>query len=238
MKTIVLYPEDITMANSQYASMQKLILKNQISDPVITKSYMNNLVTSEIRTLYNQYNSGNDDMTLPQFIYLKKGENATGEDRKITYNSYDTKGNLTQYTLESGIPVSVIWGYNKTLPILKIEGALYEDIKGLSIITDVLGAAENDNIFIEGMTPDQTEQLLITALDAVRMHDNFKSYHVTSYSYDPLVGVRSVTPPSGMREIYTYDDAKRLKEVKRMELDANGSPVYKILKANEYHYKQ
>ena len=232
------YPQDIMMVNPQYESMQKLISKNQIYVPVITKSYTDSLVTSEIRTLYDEFNSGSDAMILPKYIYVKKGEDATAVDRRITYNAYDIKGNLTQFTLESGIPVSVIWGYNKTLPILKIEGAVYEDIKDLPIITDVIAAAENDNIVIQGQTSDQTETTLITALDAVRMNNSLKDYQITTYSYDPLVGVRSVTPPSGMREVYTYDNAKRLKEVKRMELDATGNPVYKTLKANEYHYQQ
>ncbi|MGX9987601.1 hypothetical protein, partial [Soonwooa purpurea] len=64
-------------------------------------------------------------------------------------------------------------------------------------------------------------------------------YQITTYSYDPLVGVRSVTPPSGLREIYIYDTAQRLKEVKRLEKDGTtGSMIYRTLKENEYHYKQ
>ncbi|MDQ0478295.1 YD repeat-containing protein, partial [Chryseobacterium sp. MDT2-18] len=41
--------------------------------------------------------------------------------------------------------------------------------------------------------------------------------------------VTSITPPSGIRELYIYDTANRLKEVK----DITGN----ILKTYEYHYK-
>jgi hypothetical protein len=45
-------------------------------------------------------------------------------ENKIKYDQYDAKGNLLQYTTKDGIPVSIIWGYNQTLPIAKVEGYL------------------------------------------------------------------------------------------------------------------
>lgn len=54
------------------------------------------------------------------------------------------------------------------------------------------------------------------------------TYQVTTYTYDPLVGVRSITPPSGIRENYSYDTAHRLEAI----IDVNG----KILKEYKYNY--
>ncbi|MDQ0477483.1 hypothetical protein [Chryseobacterium sp. MDT2-18] len=54
-------------------------------------------------------------------------------------------------------------------------------------------------------------------------------FQITTYTYDPLIGVRSITPPSGLREYYFYDAANRLKEVR----DSNGN----VLKEYQYHYK-
>jgi YD repeat-containing protein len=53
---------------------------------------------------------------------------------------------------------------------------------------------------------------------------------ISTYAYDPLIGVTSITPPSGVREIYKYDSANRLQSV----VDVNG----KILKEYQYNYKQ
>lgn len=237
LKTSYKYPQDITSGDSQYTMMQKLVSKNQVADPVITKNYTNGLATSEIRTQFQQIGSGDSTMILPQSIYIKKGENATAADNKITYNSYDDQGNITQYTLESGIPVSIIWGYNKTLPIAKIEGALYNNIKGNSLVSAVVEASLNDNNSMQNVTADQTEQALISASDSLRKGQNFLNYQITTYTYDPLVGVRSVTPPSGIREYYLYDNANRLQSVYIKEKNEVGTEVIKILKENKYNYK-
>ncbi|SFT79180.1 hypothetical protein SAMN05421857_3246, partial [Chryseobacterium formosense] len=42
---------------------------------------------------------------------------------EITYDQYDSKGNLLQYTTKDGISTAIIWGYNSTHPIAKIVGA-------------------------------------------------------------------------------------------------------------------
>lgn len=238
LKTAYQYPQDIASGDPQYGIMQVMKANNQLSDPVITKNYTDNLVTSEVRTLYDQFNSGNDAMVLPKYIYLKKGENATAADRKITYDSYDIKGNLTQYTMEDGTPVSVIWGYDKNLPVAKIEGALFNDIKLNALVTTVVSASDNDNIPVPGMTPEQTEQALVNALDNLRKGNDFKNYQITTYSYDPLIGVRSVTPPSGIREYYFYDTSQRLQSIKIKEKDASGNEVFRIVKEFKYNYQQ
>jgi len=72
---------------------------------------------------------------------------------------------------------------------------------------------------------------LITALDNLRKSANFSGYQITTYTYDPLVGVRSITPPSGIREVYLYDAANRLKEIREQ------SDTGKLLKEYRYNYK-
>ena len=52
---------------------------------------------------------------------------------------------------------------------------------------------------------------------------------VTYYTYDPLIGVTSVTDPRGQRIYYEYDNLNRLEFVR----DNQG----KILSKNEYNYK-
>ena len=52
---------------------------------------------------------------------------------------------------------------------------------------------------------------------------------VTTFTYDPLIGVTSVTDPRGETIYYSYDNFNRLEFVK----DAQGN----ILSKNEYNYK-
>ena len=145
----------------------------------------------------------------------------------IKYDSYDANGNLVQYTTDYnstnslGNPVTIIWGYNKTLPIAKIEGAKLSDIGTLA-----------DNIITKSNadTDAATEIALHSALDTFRNETTLKNYLITTYPYDPLIGITTVTPPNGMREIYKYDVSNRLEFV----VDSNGN----IIKQMKYNTQQ
>ncbi|NII83313.1 hypothetical protein [Pedobacter sp. SG908] len=66
-----------------------------------------------------------------------------------------------------------------------------------------------------------------TAYDDVRIYPS--DAQITTYTYDPLVGMTSMTDAKGMTTYYEYDAFQRLKTIK----DQNGN----ILKQTDYHYK-
>ncbi len=144
---------------------------------------------------------------------------------EVTYDQYDSTGNLLQYTTKDGLPTAVIWGYNGTQPIAKITGAPYTQVSPLA--SAIIAASDAD----AAAAPHSDESALLTALDSFRKNAALSGYQVTTYTYDPLIGVRSITPPSGIREVYLYDSANRLKEIR--ENNATG----KILKEFKYNYK-
>ncbi len=148
---------------------------------------------------------------------------------ELTYDQYDSKGNLLQYTTKDGVVTSIIWGYNNTQPIAKVTGSSYSTASGLA--ADIITASNND-----ALNP-ANEGALITALDAFRKQSAFLNAQVTTYTYDLLTGVTSITQPSGMREIYLYDTTQRLKEIKQQEKDASGNLIYKTVKEFKYNYK-
>ncbi|UWX68453.1 hypothetical protein NZD85_14510 (plasmid) [Empedobacter stercoris] len=53
---------------------------------------------------------------------------------------------------------------------------------------------------------------------------------VTSYIYQPLIGVTSITGPNGQTEYYKYDTANRLEEIRNDKQE--------VLKTFKYNYKQ
>ncbi len=175
-------------------------------------------------------NIENKDFPLPFSVLSKDIEPTGGMNKEVEYNYYDSKGNILQYTLKpaangNGIPVAIIWGYNQSQPIAKIEGVLYDNIKTHSLVTAIISASDTDAVQL----PNNDETNLLTALDNLRKSNDFKDYQITTYTYDPLIGVRSITPPSGIREYYIYDTANRLEKV----TDINGN----ILKEYKYNYK-
>lgn len=139
---------------------------------------------------------------------------------EITYNRYDSKGNLLQYTTKEGIPVAVVWGYSGTQPIAKIEGFTYDQIS--PFISDIVAKSNADS-------DAASEQIFINALDSFRNISELDGAQITTYVYDTLIGMKSMTPPSGIRETYQYDSAGRLDKI----VDENG----KTIKKYKYNYK-
>lgn len=148
---------------------------------------------------------------------------------EVTYDRYDSKGNLIQYTTKDGIPVSIVWGYNKTLPIFKVEGVTYSQIENL-ILPYVTGSDID-------VTDPAYEQGLISAYETFRREAVLKNKMVTAYTHDPLIGVTTITQPNGIRETYIYDAANRLKEIKIREKTGSGSYVSKTVSEFNYNYR-
>ncbi|TGN30009.1 hypothetical protein [Empedobacter tilapiae] len=209
------YPSDLTYGYEQSPTMQEMVNRNIIATPIITKTKNGSTVLSELRNFYKYFPGISGDIILPEVVYQKKG--AMGEivntiDRKITYNSYDTQGNLTQYTLENGIPISIIWGYRGQYPIAKIEGASLSEVS--SFIQNLEIASNNGTLTKDSFTN------LRTALPQAM---------ISSYIYQPLVGVTQIIQPNGISEFYKYDEFGRLMEIKNDKGET--------LKTFEYHYK-
>lgn len=210
------YPPDLTGNYIQNAEMVKLVNANRISEPVITNQKVGDSYISEVRNQYNEFNG----ILQKSAVFQKKGNNidlSKTIDRKITYNNYDDKGNITQYTLENGIPVSIIWGYNGQYPIAKIEGVALADIPQWLI---------DYNVYPSDIGNDAG---LTERLNYLRNEPYFKNAKVTAYTYKPLVGVTRIIQPNGQTEFYKYDDAGRLQEIKNDKGE--------VLKTFEYNYK-
>jgi len=150
---------------------------------------------------------------------------------EVVYNLYD-KGRLLQYTTKGGVPITIIWGYKGNLPIAQIEGVSYSQIMQLFGL-DGSNSLSYKNLEIVKKSDedidDASELLLIDKLDEFRSKAEFKDFKISTYTYDPLVGVKSITPPSGIREVYLYDSANRLMEIR--ENNAGN-----VLKEYKYYY--
>jgi YD repeat-containing protein len=215
------YPKDNVMSNEPFVA--DMIAKNLIRSPLKTEFYENSIKLFEEKVIFGN-NISTNNFLLPKNIYSAKFPNALpfltnigNLEKKLTYDQYDDKGNILQYTPENGIPVSIIWGYNKTMPIAKIENIKYAEIP-LNLITDVQNASDTG-----------TEISLLNALSALRHEFALRNTMITTYSYKPLVGISTITDPKTMTTRYEYDNFGRLQFVR----DHNGN----ILSENEYHYK-
>ncbi|MGE8555707.1 MAG: hypothetical protein ACN6OB_17450 [Chryseobacterium jejuense] len=157
--------------------------------------------------------------------------NALGESREdMKMEIYNNIGNLVQYRGITGLPVTLIYGYNKSLVIAKIEGVTLEEVSNYT--ADIIRTSNTDH------ATTNSEPLLAQALEAFRKNPALAGYPITTYTYDPPIGLTSMTSPSGMKEVYEYDSAGRLKTTKKVDLDAGGAEVPKKVSEYQYNYKQ
>ncbi|MDE5493453.1 RHS repeat domain-containing protein [Elizabethkingia meningoseptica] len=208
---------------------QKLINANMIGIPLHTTTTKDGKVVANVETKYD-----NPANLLPTSVLSYDLQNPGISQTEVVYDLYDNKANILQYSEKAIKPTVILWGYNQTQPIAKIEGITYAELAnklGFSntntgyLSLGVVSASDADAA--QGTVI--SEQAFITALDALRSNPILTGYQITTYSYDPLIGVTSITPPSGVREIYKYDSANRLRSV----TDVNGN----ILKEYQYQYK-
>jgi YD repeat-containing protein len=133
-------------------------------------------------------------------------------------------GNLLEFSKNNGVKTCLIWGYNNSKLIAKIENLNYTNISQAMIDNlNLLSNADNDDCF----NGNCNEQILRNALNNLR--NLYPESFVTTYTYNPLIGVTSITDVKGKREFYQYDKQLRLKIIR----DNEGN----ILKGYGYNYK-
>lgn len=202
LRTTYEYAEDL--------NNQLLIDKHMTGIPLLTKTYKNGLKVGLQETTFKDWGDG---LVAPEFIKVGKGTNIL--ETRVKYNLVDsTNGNPIEVQQEDGIPITYIWGYNKTQPIAKIENATYAQVQPYEANLQTLSNGTN-------------ETNLNTALDNLRTA--LPNAIVTTYTYKPSIGISTITDPKGNRIKYFYDAFNRLKYVE----DKNGNK----LSENEYHYK-
>ena len=107
-----------------------------------------------------------------------------------TYDRYDSKGRLLQKADRSGLQTCYVWGYEGLYPIAEVVGTDYSAIQEITNRVEPLST---------NFTSAQEASL--RQLDGV---------FVTTFVYDPYVGVTKVTDPSGRQKSFSYDSYGRL----------------------------
>ncbi len=227
--------DDLNIAAGELAAINRLKENDlhKVATPVQTSTYKDTdgdgtMEASELlgvqRTLYKDWSS---DVVLPKEIQSLKGvynSSTNSLENRIVYHDYDDIGNPIELSKADGTHIYYIWGYNGQYPIAKLENFTSSQITSTvqNLIDVAVTASNNDNSV-------STENSLRIALGNLRDTPALIDTMVSTYTYDPLIGITSITDPKEYTMYYEYDDFNRLKQVK----DADG----KILSKNQYHYK-
>ncbi|MBC7410095.1 MAG: RHS repeat protein [Arcicella sp.] len=189
------------------------------TEPVMQYVYKDNAVVS--KGIVNYIDYGNN-IILPSGVSTGKGTGAF--ENNMIIDTRDDKGNITRYHNNNDSKQTyLIWGYNKTKLIAKIESMVGQSMQNYESNLQTLSNADNDRT----IGAAGNEGALRAALNNLRTALPYTM--ITTYTFDLIIGLTSITDPRGDVQYYSYDVFGRLQNVK----DKDGN----ILSENEYHYK-
>lgn len=201
----------ITYSTEGSEEINDKMRERNIIVPIETEKTINGTTASKAKMAY--YHDTSSDMILPQTLYTFDLDGKNFKEH-ITYEKYDTTGNILQIT-KDGIPITYIWGYNNQYPIAELTNCTYdmlpEYIKTLS-------------------SKPNPENQDWTNIRNLNQNDIFKKVLIRTFTYKPLVGITSETSANGYTIFYRYDTSGRL--IRKEDADGN------TLQTFEYNYHQ
>ncbi len=218
LNTQMKYPFDDTTSDPVLTQMIDPNI-NMLNFPIEQSEFKNGLPVKSVQTNYGNWGS-TDPMIAPQAMKISKG--SSSYEPRLQFHEYDSQGNLLDVSKEGGSHIVYIWGYNDEYPIAKIENATYSDVSAYEADLKMKSNADNDNC----RSATCKEQVLRNSLQNLR--DALPDAMITSYTYDPLIGVTSITDPKGYTTYYEYDDFNRLMAIR----DTNDN----LISVNKYRY--
>lgn len=203
---------------------EMLLSQNRFNIPLEKKSYLNNdVITNE----FFHYKNWGNGIVAPEYIKTAIGTtNGNNLPRNsIQYHKYDTSnGKPSEVSQLNGVHSIFIWGYKGEYLIAKIDNATYSGMP-----TNIINLINQIKTTSNTEKTDAEENTLRSLITSLRSNPYFKDSFFTTYTYDPLIGITSVTDPNGYIMHYEYDEFHRLKFVK----DTEG----KLISENKYQYK-
>ena len=208
-----IYPsnEDLTTSEISESTRLELIDRNKVEMPIKSEVFVNGELIDGIINKYEVDEHGNPVVgTVEKLNLLTKNYEVNIEEIQ-----YSPAGKIQGYLDRSGLYNTIIWSYNNTYPIAEISNASISDIES------VIGSIDQYNDFSPG--DSDIESLSNT------LRSNFPNALITTYTYEPLVGMTSQTDANGKSLYYHYDDLNRLDKIE----DNEGN----TLKEYSYNYK-
>ena len=197
--------------------------KNMTATPVVSVTLKDGKVIGGRKTAYGTV----DGMVLPLSESLLNASSPLTEssysgsfETRLQYSAYNACGQPMQTTLDGENRV-YLWSYNGLYPVAEIRNATYSQVSaalGSGFITALLDKS----------VPADSDISAIRALQ-----DTLDGVEVTTWRYQPLVGVTEMTDCRGVTTGFTYDTAGRLAETWRKV----GGTI-ETLRTYEYNYAE
>lgn len=119
--------------------------------------------------------------------------------QELNYLYYNTFGKPMQIT-SKGLTTVYLWSYDGSLPVAEIRNSTYVKVLTTLSINFISALAKKS-------MPTESDMQNIDSL-----REKLPNALVTTYTYNPLIGVTSITDERGFTTYYNYDAAGRLSE--------------------------
>lgn len=219
-KNQVIEKSSIYPADTPYeANASRMLQTNDVNKVLEETVTMNSDIVSQIT---NQYYELPGEIFVPDKILRYNTDTQLQEDG-IVFHKYDAKGNVLSLSKANDVVINYIWSYASRFPIAEIKGTDYQ------IIENTLGLSTIQE-FSSRVNPTKSE--IDSFLAPIRTAINagtLKDVEISSFSYDPVVGIKSQTDSRGKSTYYEYDSFGRLNVIK----GDNGA----IEKKMDYNYR-
>ncbi|NLR59027.1 hypothetical protein HGH93_13005 [Chitinophaga polysaccharea] len=216
VKTTMKYAQDkldITGITSQESTAIDSMVERNLVETLIEKDeYTNDILMQRTHFEYGIWGSAK------YLIALKKAKQKLATNNMEDHFEiidYDNYGNVLERSNSNNVHEVYYWGYNDQYPVAKVLNSTYALVKSLLNSTIIQNPSSDD--------------VLQAELNKLRVNIGLTGSQVTTYAYDPLLGVSNIVDEKGRNIYYKYDGFGRLAFIK----DQNG----KIVKLYDYKYQ-
>jgi len=171
---------------------------NMLSSPVETKVYRNSATASNLLTMqatvYGKHQRGRSSSLGHFYAPTSRSltlRGNTASTREVRYNAYDHRGNIIETQAMDGQRIVNLWGYGGTRHVAQILGSSWDTVRS--------GA---DTSALNTESPARIASALASLRNA---HAGNADVHVMTLTWEPLLGVSSITDPSGRTREFTWD---------------------------------
>lgn len=214
LKTEYRYPTDLT--SEPY--MQNLVENLRVNEIIQSQQYKNDDPIGCTNLVYKYEDS---HYVLGESQWSKT--DASSLEAVMVYDKY-IEGKLVEYHKENNSHTCVIWGYNNKYPIAKIVNANFSEIEPYYNVACNKSNYDPNRCFDSG---NCQEKGIREYFDILRTE--LPNSQITSYTYDPGIGVTSITDSNGITQYYTYDNFNRLQSIYNSD--------EKVIKSYEYNLR-
>lgn len=203
--------QDNTVSTLPFAS--QLITSNRLSTPLrIEFKNKDSQIIAQEDHIYKDFE--NNVLALEKINFVNRDGSITPSD---IVTKIDARGRALEYQKKNGVYVSRIYGYDDLHLIVEVIGSNW--------LNTNLKLQNLDTPYDQGTTANDVDIRALMSELRVELPET----RITSYTYDALIGITSITDPSGYISYFVYDDFNRLQYIK----DKNGE----VLKSYKYHYQ-